>query len=52
LTIDIKKITAMQGIEPKLHTSLTNRIEYYRMLIEAADKSEACSSDVITQIAD
>ncbi|WP_419487389.1 hypothetical protein [Chryseobacterium bernardetii] len=42
----------MQGIEPKLHTSLTSRIEYYRMLIEAADKSEACSSDVITQIAE
>lgn len=42
----------MQGIEPKLHTSLTSRIEYYRLLIEAADDSEACSSDVITQISE
>ncbi|MEJ5105944.1 hypothetical protein [Chryseobacterium sp. MYb328] len=42
----------MQGIEPKLHTSLTSRIEYYRLLIEAADDSETPSSDVITQIAE
>ncbi|WP_347217885.1 hypothetical protein [Chryseobacterium sp.] len=42
----------MQGIEPKLHTSLTSRIEYYRLLIEAADDSETRSSDVITQIAE
>ncbi|MDN3693693.1 hypothetical protein QWZ06_16030 [Chryseobacterium tructae] len=42
----------MQGIEPKLHTNLTSRIEYYRLLIEAADHSEAHSSDVITQIAE
>lgn len=42
----------MQGIEPKLHTSLTSRIEYYRLLIEAADDSEAPSSDVITQISE
>ncbi|MCJ7935697.1 MAG: hypothetical protein MUW56_19240 [Chryseobacterium sp.] len=40
----------MQGIEPKLHTSLTSRIEYYRMLIETVDDSETRSSDVITQI--
>lgn len=42
----------MQGIEPKLHTSLTSRIEYYRLLIEAADDSETRSSDVTTQIAE
>ncbi|MDM1555159.1 hypothetical protein PYS58_01025 [Chryseobacterium indologenes] len=42
----------MQGIEPKLHTSLTSRIEYYRLLIEASDHSETCSSDVITQISE
>ncbi|UHO40674.1 hypothetical protein H5J24_12365 [Chryseobacterium capnotolerans] len=42
----------MQGIEPKLHTSLTSRIEYYRLLIEAENDSEAPSSDVITQISE
>lgn len=42
----------MQGIEPKLHTTLTSRIEYYRLLIEAADHSETGSSDVIIQISE
>lgn len=42
----------MQGIEPKLHTSLTSRIEYYRLLIEAADDSDTHSSDVIAQISE
>jgi hypothetical protein len=42
----------MQGIEPKLHTSLTSRIEYYRLLIEAADDSEIRSSDISTQISE
>ncbi len=42
----------MQGIEPKLHTSLTSRIEYYRLLIEAADDCEIRSSDISTQISE
>ncbi|REC47438.1 hypothetical protein [Chryseobacterium pennipullorum] len=42
----------MQGIEPKLHMSLTSRIEYYRLLIEAADDPESRSTDVVTQISE
>ncbi|CAM2867833.1 hypothetical protein DRF59_00190 [Chryseobacterium flavum] len=42
----------MQGIEPKLHTSLTSRIEYYRLLIEAVDDAESQSSDLFLQISE
>ncbi|WES98428.1 hypothetical protein P2W68_02170 [Chryseobacterium arthrosphaerae] len=42
----------MQGIEPKLHTSLTSRIEYYKLLIEAVNDPEAGSADVTTQISE
>ena len=42
----------MQGIEPKLHMNLTSRIEYYRLLIEAAEDPESQPSEVITQISE
>ena len=42
----------MQGIEPKLHMNLTSRIEYYRLLIEAAEDPESQTSDVATQISE
>ncbi|WP_027381260.1 hypothetical protein [Chryseobacterium daeguense] len=40
----------MQGIEPKLHTSLTERMEYYRFLLkEIAEDPESVSCDAITR---
>ncbi|AZA83229.1 hypothetical protein C1637_24165 [Chryseobacterium lactis] len=42
----------MQGIEPKLHTSLTSRIENYRLLIEALEDPESRSSDIMLQISE
>ncbi|WP_426478227.1 hypothetical protein ACP3T3_01795 [Chryseobacterium sp. CBSDS_008] len=42
----------MQGIEPKLHMNLTSRIEYYRLLIEAAEDPESHPSDVTKQISE
>ncbi|RXM41249.1 hypothetical protein BOQ62_01560 [Chryseobacterium sp. CH21] len=42
----------MQGIEPKLHMNLTSRVEYYRLLIEAAEDPESQPSEVINQISE
>ncbi|PWN71069.1 hypothetical protein C1631_000115 [Chryseobacterium phosphatilyticum] len=42
----------MQGIEPKLHTSLTSRIENYRLLVEALEDPESRSSDIALQISE
>lgn len=43
----------MQGIEPKLHTSLTSRIECYRILLqEAMDDSDVQSSDMMMKISE
>jgi hypothetical protein len=42
----------MQGIEPKLHTSLTSRIENYRLLVEALEDPESRSSDIAVQISE
>ncbi|WP_128572375.1 hypothetical protein [Chryseobacterium sp. P1-3] len=42
----------MQGIEPKFHTSLTSRVEHYRLLTEAMDDPELRSTEVIAQISE
>ncbi|AZA76193.1 hypothetical protein EG347_00940 [Chryseobacterium sp. G0186] len=43
----------MQGIEPKLHTSLMGRMECFRVLLqEAMDDVESQSSDIWTQISE
>ncbi|NIF06176.1 hypothetical protein F3J23_12065 [Chryseobacterium sp. Tr-659] len=42
----------MQGIEPKLHMNLTSRIEYYRLLIEAAEDPESRSSDIVPEVSE
>lgn len=43
----------MQGIEPKLHTSLMGRMEYFRLLLqEAMDESDAQSSDILVKISE
>ncbi|ASE60772.1 hypothetical protein H3Z85_16810 [Chryseobacterium indologenes] len=42
----------MQGIEPKLHTSLTSKIENYRLLVEALEDPESRSSDIAVQISE
>nr|WP_315035433.1 hypothetical protein [uncultured Chryseobacterium sp.] len=42
----------MQGIEPKLHVSLTSRIENYRLLLEALEDPESRSSDIMLQISE
>jgi len=42
----------MQGIEPQLHTSLTSRIENYRLLLEALEDPESRSSDIALQISE
>lgn len=38
----------MQGIEPKLHNSLTERMEYYRFLLKSTD-SDVQSCDAIAR---
>ncbi|MFP3834488.1 hypothetical protein [Chryseobacterium sp. SIMBA_028] len=43
----------MQGIEPKLHTSLMGRMECFRALLqEAMDHSESQSSDILVKISE
>ncbi|MCQ9636723.1 hypothetical protein MP478_16095 [Chryseobacterium sp. WG14] len=42
----------MQGIEPQLHTSITSRIENYRLLLEALEDPESRSSDIALQISE
>lgn len=40
----------MQGIEPKFHNSLTERMEYYRYLLQkTTDESDIESCDVIAK---
>ncbi|HCA06169.1 MULTISPECIES: hypothetical protein [unclassified Chryseobacterium] len=43
----------MQGIEPKFHSSLTDRMEYYRGLLKkTAGTSEVQPSDMISKISE
>lgn len=43
----------MQGIEPKLHTSLMGRMECFRNLLqEAMDNPESQSSDILVKISE
>lgn len=43
----------MQGIEPKLHTSLMGRMECFRTLLqEDIDHSESQSSDILVKISE
>ncbi len=39
----------MQGIEPKFHNSLAERIEVYRCLTEALEDHEARTSDIVSK---
>lgn len=43
----------MQGIEPKVHTSLTSRMEYFRVVLqEAVDETDAQTSDILMKISE
>ncbi|KMQ62950.1 hypothetical protein ACM46_13400 [Chryseobacterium angstadtii] len=43
----------MQGIEPKFHSSLTDRMEYYRTLLKkTASDPEAQPSEMISKISE
>ncbi|PQA91217.1 hypothetical protein B0A69_18395 [Chryseobacterium shigense] len=47
------KPTAMQGIEPKFHSSLTDRMDYYRVLLKkTAIDSDIQPSDMISRISE
>ncbi|MCS3529375.1 hypothetical protein [Chryseobacterium sp. JUb7] len=39
----------MQGIEPKIHSNLTKRMEYYRFLLKKTDDSNIHSCDAIAK---
>ncbi|UZT98081.1 hypothetical protein ODZ84_00485 [Chryseobacterium fluminis] len=39
----------MQGIEPKIHSNLTKRVEYYRFLLQKTDHPELHSNDAIAK---
>ncbi|OCA76444.1 hypothetical protein BBI01_07105 [Chryseobacterium artocarpi] len=43
----------MQGIEPKVHTSLTSRMEYFRVVLqEAVDETDSQTSDILVKISE
>lgn len=43
----------MQGIEPKFHSSLTDRMDYYRVLLKKTDlDSDIQPSDMISRISE
>lgn len=42
----------MQGIEPKLHSSLTERMEYYRSLLKKTDDPDIQPSDMMSKISE
>ncbi|SIT03189.1 hypothetical protein SAMN05421786_104172 [Chryseobacterium ureilyticum] len=43
----------MQGIEPKVHTNLTSRMEYFRVLLQGAvEEADAQTSDILVKISE
>lgn len=43
----------MQGIEPKFHSSLTDRMEYYRSLLKKInDEADIQPSDMISKVSE
>lgn len=43
----------MQGIEPKVHTSLTSRMEYFRVVLqEAVEVTDAQTADILVKISE
>lgn len=43
----------MQGIEPKVHTSLTSRMEYFRVVLqEAVEETDAQTADILVKISE
>ncbi|MDN5423367.1 hypothetical protein [Chryseobacterium carnipullorum] len=49
----MRKPKTMQGIEPKFHSSLTDRMDYYRVLLKkTAVDSDIQPSDMISRISE
>ncbi|AZA50589.1 hypothetical protein EG346_21470 [Chryseobacterium carnipullorum] len=49
----MRKPKTMQGIEPKFHSSLTDRMDYYRVLLKKnAVDSDIQPSDMISRISE
>ena len=46
---DLQSFNKMQGIEPKIHNSLTERMESYRYLIEKTEEFDAQSFEIISR---